>query len=175
MQKTKKMKDDNLTLLASFGPFGDSDGTRADIKEIINGFISFSEFSGFSGLAFNEDDKYKRIIVGKKGSGKTIYLRRIQKLFLDDDSVYVSEISYDPPKTRLIIKVSEWSNVEELSELWTDIWKAAILRAVYTHIFFSLKLKSTISSVAKTKFISTYTSILPKNKKPFSVYSQVRN
>jgi len=165
----------NSDYLSTRGPFGDSDGTRAQIKEIVNGFINFQEFKGFSGLAFEESDRIKRIIIGKKGSGKTIYLRRIQDLCKQEESTYVTSIPYDPPSTRLIVKICEWSNVQEVSELWTDIWQKAIYRALFTHILYSENLGKRISTKQRAKIYSYFKKILPKNKYPVTIYSQLKN
>src|ERR1700761_6261022 len=60
------------------GPFGNPDGSRADIEDLINEFVDFGGDPAFGHLATRANDSMVRVIVGKLGAGKTVYLRRLQ-------------------------------------------------------------------------------------------------
>ena len=73
-------------------PFGNPDGARADLKEVEESFITYYPY----GLNFQKDKSNilnKRVIVGAKGSGKTVYLRKIQSILKEraenNPSIYV--------------------------------------------------------------------------------------
>ena len=48
-----------------------------------------------------------RLIVGKKGVGKTVYLRNLRANTHEDRSVYADEVRHDVPVTEDVIKVCE--------------------------------------------------------------------
>ena len=77
-------------------PFGNADGARADLKEIEYSFITDFPFSTHINRC-QDELLNKRVIVGAKGSGKTVYLRKIQSILkhnLEDSKtgIYVDEI-----------------------------------------------------------------------------------
>ena len=60
------------------GPFGNPDGSRADIEDLISEFVDFGGNPAYGHLATRANDSMVRVIVGKLGAGKTVYLRRLQ-------------------------------------------------------------------------------------------------
>src|SRR5215469_5099793 len=60
------------------GPFGNPDGSRADIEDLISEFVDFGGNPAFGHLATRANDSQVRVIVGRLGAGKTVYLRRLQ-------------------------------------------------------------------------------------------------
>src|SRR5690348_18321837 len=70
------------------GPFGNPDGSRADIEDLISEFVDFSGDPAYGHLATRANDSMVRVIVGKLGAGKTVYLRRLQDFQAHQDSVY---------------------------------------------------------------------------------------
>jgi len=53
-------------------PFGNPDGSRSDIHEVVDNFIVFEDLPVTGGLGIRADDLSRRVIVGAKGSGKTV-------------------------------------------------------------------------------------------------------
>jgi type II secretory pathway predicted ATPase ExeA len=49
-----------------------------------------------------------RVIVGKLGAGKTVYLRRLQDFQAHQDSVYADVPQQSLPKTEVIVKACQW-------------------------------------------------------------------
>lgn len=75
-------------------PFGDTDASRARSVESIDkvgseGFVKII-VSSQGGISNGGEDRY-RVIVGKKGSGKTLYLRRLS-IKIEEDSSYSEDI-----------------------------------------------------------------------------------
>ena len=74
--------------LDAVGPFGNPDGSRADIEDLISEFVDFGGNPAYGHLATRANDSMVRVIVGKLGAGKTVYLRRLQDFQAHQDSVY---------------------------------------------------------------------------------------
>jgi hypothetical protein len=85
------------------GPFGNPDGSRADIEDLINEFVDFGGDPAYGHLATRANDSMVRVIVGKLGAGKTVYLRRLQDFQAHQDSVYAAMPQQDLPKTEVIV------------------------------------------------------------------------
>ena len=60
------------------GPFGNPDGSRANIEDLMSEFVDFGGNPAYGHLATRANDSMVRVIVGKLGAGKTVYLRRLQ-------------------------------------------------------------------------------------------------
>lgn len=69
--------------------FGNPDGSRTEIADMMSEFVVFEKKYFSSGVA-SPDDLKTRVIVGAKGAGKTVYLRRLQANLKLNDSVYVT-------------------------------------------------------------------------------------
>ena len=54
------------------GPFGNPDGSRADIEDVISEFVDFAGEPAYGHLATRANDSMVRVIVGKLGAGKTV-------------------------------------------------------------------------------------------------------
>ena len=48
------------------------------LEDALSGFVTFEGRRFRQGLGMAADDRTVRVIVGSKGSGKTLYLRRLQ-------------------------------------------------------------------------------------------------
>lgn len=163
------------------GPFGDTDAARARSVETIErvgseGFVSITT-AGKSGI-LNTDERRFRVLVGKKGSGKTLYLRR-SYIRLKEDSVYkenfnniLESVVQTRPQTELILRFSQMFNGEFLTEKWRELWRRAIIRTFVTHILYSGKLDHIKKELPK-KFSARFGKILSKAKCPINIFSQV--
>ena len=54
------------------GPFGNPDGARADLAEVLDDFVDFDGNPAFGDLATRADDAKVRVVAGKLGAGKTV-------------------------------------------------------------------------------------------------------
>ncbi|WAJ28334.1 P-loop ATPase, Sll1717 family [Antarcticirhabdus aurantiaca] len=107
-------------------PFGDPDGARADLEKA-SLFVSLDDRQFASGIAASDLDRSIRVIVGKKGAGKTIYLRRLQDSARKEDSIFASRIAKDIPPTNAVIEFCQSFNAEKVTEAWQHAWRVAIL------------------------------------------------
>ena len=90
------------------GPFGNPDGSRADIEDVISEFVDFGGNPAYGHLATRANDSMVRVIVGKLGAGKTVYLRRLQDFQARQDSVYADVPQQSLPKTEVVVKACQW-------------------------------------------------------------------
>ncbi|MFY0630781.1 MAG: hypothetical protein JXR05_10400 [Flavobacteriaceae bacterium] len=156
-------------------PFGDADANNVNLDEIIRSFIPMNSKKKQFNEVFNPST---RVIFGKKGAGKTLYLRGIRnylKNIENPDSIYVTDIDNQPPDTELITKISSWySDKPSLSdELWRKIWEVTIVQTTITHILYSKELSNNTPSIDKDFFLKKYKKILPKNKAPNNLFNQL--
>ena len=113
-------------------PFGNPDGARADIKEVNEMFITSTPYAvDFSVMP--EELLNKRVIIGAKGSGKTVYLRKIQALLRDRSEEYKTGIYVDDNIeqnlncTERVIRFCDYFTGNVLSEKWAQLWKVSLL------------------------------------------------
>src|SRR3954465_10115705 len=111
------------------GPFGNPDGSRADLEDVLDDFVDFGDVA-YGGLATRANDSKVRIIVGKLGAGKTVYMRRLQDFQSHQDSVYADVPQQSLPKTEVVVKACQWFSDRVLVEKWMQIWERAIMRAL---------------------------------------------
>ncbi len=162
-------------------PFGSPDASRASSVEDMEkvgskGFVRiFNENSGIS----NYGTEHFRVIVGKKGSGKTLYLRRYYINLKKENSIYsenfdtvLEYLNQIRPQTEHILKFSQLFNGELLTEKWRILWRLAIIRTIITHITNNSKL-SDIKKRLPKDFRKKYKKILSSATRPITIFSQV--
>lgn len=154
-------------------PFGNPDGSRADLEDVLQGFVSFGGRRRWGGLATTANDLSARVIVGRKGSGKTVYLRRLQAYASQEGSVYAEPIQQSLPTTEQIIRFCQFFDVDTLTEQWMKLWKAAIFRSVFSHLLKNPKLQQVMPTNTAETIEKDYSHLLRRSNTPLSVYSQV--
>lgn len=159
-------------------PFGEADASNVNLAQLKETYVAFKK--GPNNLTESIDPSV-RVIFGKKGSGKTLYLRAIvdylNNQILNNESNYVTTIDNQPPSTHLVTKISSWVYDERTKgeETWREIWKAVIIKTTLSHILYSRTLKSSTSQKEKERLIETYKTILPKIQAPTSLFSQLQS
>ncbi len=111
-------------------PFGNPDGARANINELNEMFILDTPYA----VDFTNNIENlitKRVIVGAKGSGKTVYLRKIKSVLEEKANhgtgIFVDDtIDQQLNCTEKIIMICDFYKENVLSEKWTSFWKIAI-------------------------------------------------
>jgi hypothetical protein len=153
------------------GPFGITEGDRADLDQ--ENFIEIDPLVAQMGLASKPTDSGARIIVGRKGSGKTLYLRRFQAHTDAENSV--TSIPVDPlnPTTHQIIEFAHWYRGHDLTERWSHVWRAAILRAFCTHALYSPHLADHGSTESRAKLSDLAEYLFPEVGTPRGPYNQL--
>ena len=157
------------------GPFGNPDGSRADIEDVISEFVNFAGDPAFGHIATRANDSMVRVIVGKLGAGKTVYLRRLQDFQSHQDSVYADVPQQSLPKTEVVVKACQWFSDSVLVEKWMQIWERAIMRALVSHLLRRPELRQQLRDDQADEIEHSYTRLLDDFRRPRSIYSQVRD
>jgi hypothetical protein len=157
------------------GPFGNPDGSRADIEDVIAEFVDFGGNPAYGSLATRANDSMVRVIVGKLGAGKTVYLRRLQDFQAHQDSVYADVPQQSLPKTEVVVKACQWFSERVLIEKWMQIWERAIMRSLASHILRHPDLRQQLPDEQADDIQQSYARLLDDFRRPRSIYSQVRD
>jgi hypothetical protein len=157
------------------GPFGNPDGSRADIEDVISEFVDFGGNPAYGHLATRANDSMVRVIVGKLGAGKTVYLRRLQDFQAHQDSVYADVPRQDLPKTEVIVKACQWFSDRVLVEKWMQIWERAVMRSLASHLLRHPELRWQLRAEEAEEIQQSYARLLDDFRRPRSIYSQVRD
>ena len=157
------------------GPFGNPDGSRADIEDLISEFVDFGGNPAYGHLATRANDSMVRIIVGKLGAGKTVYLRRLQDFQAHQDSVYADVPQQSVPKTEVVVKACQWFTGSVLVEKWMQIWERAILRSLASHLLRHPELRWQVRDEQAAEIEQSYARLLDDFRRPRTIYSQVRD
>jgi hypothetical protein len=157
------------------GPFGNPDGSRADIEDVISEFVDFGGNPAYGHLATRANDSKVRVIVGKLGAGKTVYLRRLQDFQAHQDSVYADVPQQSLPKTEVVVKACQWFSDRVLVEKWMQIWERAIMRSLASHLLHRPELRQQIADEQADELERSYARLLDDFRRPRSIYSQVRD
>ena len=157
------------------GPFGNPDGSRADIEDLISEFVDFSGEPAYGHLATRANDSMVRVIVGKLGAGKTVYLRRLQDFQSRQDSVYADAPQQSLPKTEVVVKACQWFSDQVLVEKWMQIWDRAIMRSLASHVLNRPELRAQMRDEQIDEIERSYARLLDDFRRPRTIYSQVRD
>ena len=157
------------------GPFGNPDGSRADIEDLISEFVDFGGDPAYGHLATRANDSMVRVIVGKLGAGKTVYLRRLQDFQSRQDSVYADAPQQSLPKTEVVVKACQWFSDQVLVEKWMQIWDRAIMRSLTSHLLTRPELRQQLRDEQIGEIEGSYPRLLDNFRRPRSIYSEVRD
>jgi Protein kinase domain len=156
------------------GPFGNPDGSRADIEDVLSDFVDFGGDPAYGHLATRANDSMVRVIVGKLGAGKTVYMRRLQDFQSHQDSVYADVPQQSLPKTEVVVKACQWFSDSVLVEKWMQIWERAIMRSLASHLLCRPELRQQLRDEQADE-IEQYARLLEDFRRPRSIYSEVRD
>jgi hypothetical protein len=156
------------------GPFGNPDGSRADLDTLLEGFVDFRGNPAYGALATRASDATARIIVGRMGAGKTVYLRRLHNHQHKQDSVYACHIQQSVPSTEVIVKACQWFPDAYLTEKWMQLWRCAILRSLATYLLADPALVPYLSEEDERLLRRRYLEMIDDVRRPRTVYSELR-
>jgi hypothetical protein len=157
------------------GPFGNPDGSRADIEDLISDFVDFGGNPVYGHLATRANDSMVRVIVGKLGAGKTVYLRRLQDFQAHQDSVYADAPEQSLPGTEVVVKACQWFSDRILVEKWMQIWDRAVMRSLASHLLRRPELRQQLRDEEAEEIEKSYVRLLDDARRPRSIYSEVRD
>jgi len=167
---TQTMQDDILNELS---PFGNPEGSRASIDEITDRFISFDGPSHWGGVSTIESDPAARVLVGRKGSGKSVYLRRLQAYAAQQVGLQADDIQQDVPATQNVIKVCHWFPDHLLTEVWMQLWQRALIRSLVSHLLCHPRVSGQIDSSSRERLKNASEVLIRSFSAHVSVYSQI--
>ncbi len=156
------------------GPFGNPDGSRASIEDLLTDFVDFRGDPAFGALATSAGDATTRVIVGRLGAGKTVYLRRLRDFRARQESVYADHPQQNLPSTEAIVKACQWFPERFLTEKWMQLWNRAALSSLATHLLAHHDLKQYISHDQAESIRQDYGHLLGEFRRPRSIYAELR-
>jgi len=118
--------------------------------------VDFGGSPAFGALATRADDSTVRIIAGKLGAGKTMYMRRLQGFQSHQDSVYADAVQQNLPKTEVVVRACQWFSGQVLVEKWMQIWDRAILRSLASHLLLRPELRARIPDDLRPELVETF-------------------
>jgi hypothetical protein len=136
-------------------------------------FIDFDDSATYGDLAIRANDATVRIVVGKLGAGKTVYLRRLRDFQRRQDSVYADVPQQGLAATDEVVKVCQWYRPEVLEQKWKLLWKRAILRALSSHLLRAPELSPHLSPTMAGEIETTYAPVAGAPRRPHSVYAEL--
>jgi hypothetical protein len=156
------------------GAFGNPEGKRADLRDLVD--IDPRLDSG--GLEAPADEQRVRVLVGRKGAGKTLYMRHMKDLALADSSVAVLVDEAEQTnllQTRHVIQVAHWFSPSVLTEIWTQIWNRAALYSLLTYVLRSPRFDSYVTESERIRLEHTYKRFLRSlGARPRSIFTTAR-
>ena len=167
-------KSKRRDLVHAAAPFGAPDGATGDLREVEAHFIEVEQDLAAHGLASRPDDRMVRVFVGKKGVGKTTYLRRFQASASDESSVFAAAREASPPSTDDVVRVCGYLRRDSLAETWQMIWRRAIQRSVVTNLLPRPQPRPYLTDEVEERLSSPdLTALTPTSRVPTGVYAEV--
>lgn len=110
--------------------FGNPDGASVELEELLEDFVSMN----INTMQLEAGSINQRIIIGSKGSGKTICLRKVRAELSTRNDIYITEIDRDFPMTSQITNFAEGNSKEDMREIWMAVWELAIIRSLASYL-----------------------------------------
>jgi hypothetical protein len=126
-------------------------------------------------VATRADDAKVRVIVGRIGAGKTVYMRRLFSFQEASNSVYADRPQQSLPQTDLIVQACQLFPKEILTEKWMQLWHRAILRSLATHLLAARELRGTVGTDEAAEIRKEYGHLIGEFRRPRSIYSELRD
>jgi len=137
MPNSEPRREFDLEFLETFGAtggaFGDPDGKRADLR----GLVEIEPGLGTGEREGSGESQRVRVLVGRKGAGKTLYMRRMKEDATAERSVTVLAEEAEQTQllsTRHVVQVAHWFAPSVLTEIWTQLWNRAIVYSLTTYV-----------------------------------------
>jgi hypothetical protein len=156
------------------GPFGNPDGARADLDDLLRRFVDFDGDAHYGDLATRANDATVRVVVGKLGAGKTVYMRRLRDFQRRQESVYADLPQQSLAATDEVVKVCQWYRADLLEQKWKLLWNRAVLRALASHLLCRPELSQHITTSFVGEIESTYSPLIGGPRRAHSVYAELR-
>lgn len=153
--------------------FGDPDGKRADLKSLVD-----VELGAGTGSSSRADAQRARVLVGRKGAGKTLYMRRMKDVAQNENSVevFVDEAEQtNLLSTRHVVQVAHWFPPAVLTEVWTQLWNRALLYSLASQVLRSPDLAPYVAEDDRAGLEQTHRKLLlGLGQQPRSAFTTAR-
>jgi hypothetical protein len=156
-------------------PLGTPDGARSDITETLTDFVPIRFAHGNAAGFDNADSLRARVIVGRKGAGKTLYIRRFQASAAARDDIYADAITTTMPATSDVVRVGQWYAPHERGDMWQLAWRSAILRATASHLLTARLLTPYLPSSDRRRLELTYAELGGRTTVPRSIGAELKD
>jgi hypothetical protein len=166
------MRTSSSVLSTGAAPFGNPDGARESLDVLLDHFVDFAGDEGFGALATRADDLRARVIVGRMGSGKTVYLRRLQASAVSEGSVYADASQSDLPSTEAIVRTCQFFDRRDQVEMWRHIWSRCITRTVAAHVLRRRELRDYLGADLRAE-LGGYGHLIGGGRTAGTVYSHL--
>ena len=120
------------------GPFGMADGAAEDREK----FIRFANHGSWGDLSFSETSLRERFFVGRRGSGKSRYLREQERAAAKKMLVFPQQTDA-VSITHLRRLHTEFNDPAEREEIWIRLWHAATNLALGSYLLTSPEVDGT--------------------------------
>jgi hypothetical protein len=154
-------------------PFGDPDGASGDLRDVQDHFVDLSRGATAGDLASRPDDRTVRVLVGKKGVGKTIYLRRFQASASDEESLFAGKRETKPPLTEDVLRATQLYSPASATESWRLIWRRAIQRSAISHLLCHTSLVPYLEDEIDEQLRRRHPDLVPDCSVPRPIYAEV--
>lgn len=157
--------------------FGDPDGSRANIAD----FVEIGELRRSSYTRSREERV--RVVVGRKGSGKTFFLKKLKAdlkantstRLLNGEPATVAEAEQtELMSTEHVIRVAHWFDDKILTEIWQQLWGRAILSSVATHLLHNRDIRDVLSEEQESHLRRYFGPLLSGATWPRSPFVTIR-
>ena len=153
-------------------PFGNPDGARENLDTLLERFVDFAGNEAFGALATRADDMRARVIVGRMGAGKTVYMRRLQASAEHEASVHADTSHGDLPDTASIVRTCQFFERRDLVEMWRRIWSCAVARTVTAHLLRHRELRNRVDKEVREE-LENYAHLIGDGRAPGTIYSHL--
>lgn len=159
------------------GPFGESDAARADTLD------EYISIRGASPEFFTNRSLHYRVIIGKKGAGKTLFLRRLEQALVNDANPWL--IKYEPNKLRssIVAELTRESRAQFVSlssrgfrvdprraskEFWSYLWERALFLSIFNMIYPEIVERRLTNFIESSAELKKFTKLFSLTKSPIS-------
>jgi hypothetical protein len=114
-------------------PFGSPDGGAEDAGS----FVTFEDVGKWRDLALKDDDRRPRILVGRRGSGKSRYLRKLQ-ISIRGEKL----LDYEQRDVKIQLRHLDWlhrvyPDRPARLEGWENLWQCSIYAGLATFLLYN--------------------------------------
>jgi hypothetical protein len=147
-------------MINGIDPFGHPDGSKLDFTDLQRSFVKFTDVAAWGGLALDPEDLSARVLVGRKGSGKTLYQRRQRAHTKSLTDVLSFRREMEPPLTDLVVDFGFHVRDHRPVEYWKLAWNRSILRATVTQVLATPSLAQRLSPSLERSLRNDFTKLL---------------